>query len=361
MKKKFKFIVGSLSLLSITLISSPKHFILKKPFSPPPVSATTDDEKEFSVTEEDTRGFVTPNLESEPLSNANIIYGSTKGSEPSTNATDTKASAKQTALVTLAYAQLGKPYYYGATGSDRFDCSSLVQYVYKTAINMSLPRTTTEQEKQGTEVSLGSLKVGDLLFWGTKGNSQHVGIYIGNGQYIHASSGYGKVVIGSRTTYKPQFARRVLSAADLKDEEPPSTVGQASNERYIFRLYNPNSGLHHYTSSVYEATQLKIAGWTYERVGWVAPTTGTAVYRLYNPNNGLHHYTTSTYERDSLVKAGWKNEGTAWMSGGSVADYRLYNPNSGEHHYTTSAAEKNNLVKVGWNYENIGWYAVRTF
>ncbi|MEG2456800.1 MAG: hypothetical protein RSB08_03135, partial [Clostridia bacterium] len=83
--------------------------------------------------------------------------------------------------------------------------------------------------------------------------------------------------------------------------------------------------------------------------------------RLYNPNNGLHHYTTSTYERDSLVKAGWKNEGTAWMSGGSVADYRLYNPNSGEHHYTTSAAEKNNLVKVGWNYENIGWYAVRTF
>lgn len=93
---------------------------------------------------------------------------------------------------------------------------------------MSLPRTTTEQEKQGTEVSLVSLKVGDLFFWGIKGNSQHVAIYIGNRQYIHASSGYGKVVIGSRTTYNPQFARRVLSAADLKDEEPPSTAGQAS-------------------------------------------------------------------------------------------------------------------------------------
>ena len=73
----------------------------------------------------------------------------------------------------------------------------------------------------------------------------------------------------------------------------------------MYRLYNPYSGEHFYTSSAYERNSLAEIGWNYEGVGWVAPTTdGEPVYRLYNANAGDHHYTVSAEERDALVGVG---------------------------------------------------------
>jgi hypothetical protein len=130
----------------------------------------------------------------------------------------------------------------------------------------------------------------------------------------------------------------------------------------MYRLYNPNSGEHFYTSSASEKATLVSAGWHYEGIGWTAPSTSTTpVYRLYNPNAGDHFYTTSASERDSLVSAGWNYEGVSCNSASSssgVPVYRLYNPNSGTHFYTTSSSEKENLVSLGWHYEGIGWYGV---
>ena len=80
------------------------------------------------------------------------------------------------------------------------------------------------------------------------------------------------------------------------------------------------------------------------------------VYRLYNPNSGEHHYTKSEEERDFLGTAGWNDEGIGWYapSSSNTPVYRVYNANAGDHHYTISKAEKENLVKAGWKYEGIG-------
>jgi uncharacterized protein YjdB len=81
-----------------------------------------------------------------------------------------------------------------------------------------------------------------------------------------------------------------------------------------------------------------------------------SMYRLYNPNSGEHFYTSSASEKTTLVSAGWHYEGIGWTapSVSSTPVYRLYNPNAGDHFYTSDASERDHLVSVGWNYEGIG-------
>lgn len=86
------------------------------------------------------------------------------------------------AVVKVAYAQLGKPYVYGAAGPGAFDCSGLVMYCYA-RVGVSLPHSSYMQARCGVPVSYGELQPGDLVFFRGYG---HVGIYIGGGQYIHA-------------------------------------------------------------------------------------------------------------------------------------------------------------------------------
>ncbi|WP_288227382.1 NlpC/P60 family protein [uncultured Enterococcus sp.] len=275
-----------------------------------------------------------------------------------------RSMGQQNSIVSSARAQIGKPYAWGAAGPNAFDCGGLVKYVYKQATNTDLPMGTTNQEKYGTEASLGSLQPGDLLFYGNRGATYHVGIYVGNNQMIHSPQPGQTVKAVDITYFYPNFARRIVSSNGTDPNVAPTTDGQAANERYIFRMYNKNDGQHHYTQIMSEANNLIKIGWNYEGVGWVSPTTGTSVYRMYNPNNGRHHYTPYVYERDNLVKAGWKSEGVSWYSGGSVPVYRLYNPHAApredSHHYTPLASERDSLVKVGWRSEGTAWYAART-
>ena len=141
------------------------------------------------------------------------------------------------------------------------------------------------------------------------------------------------------------------------------TVTTNSNEINMYRLYNPNSGEHFYTSNVAERNTLIGLGWNDEGIGWIAPSySNTPVYRLYNENAGEHHYTMSIGERDALVEAGWKYEGIGWYSDDSqrVPLYRQYNPNAfaNNHNYTTSLRENDDLVALGWRAEAIGWYGL---
>ena len=129
----------------------------------------------------------------------------------------------------------------------------------------------------------------------------------------------------------------------------------------LFRLYNPNSGEHFYTTSATERDFLESVGWNYEGVEMlVVKSDGEPIYRLYNPNVGDHHYTASEKERDWLVTLGWVYEGVAWQAAKEGAEvYRLYNPNAyaGAHHYTTSARERDGLVAIGWNYEGVAMHS----
>lgn len=97
-------------------------------------------------------------------------------------------SSKQSAIVNLAYAQLGKPYVWGAEGPNSFDCSGLMTYIFKNAGSINLPRTSSQQSNFGMTVSKSDLQPGDLIFSSTDGSGgvSHVGVYVGNGEMIHA-------------------------------------------------------------------------------------------------------------------------------------------------------------------------------
>ncbi|MBK3578525.1 C40 family peptidase [Streptomyces sp. MBT65] len=92
-------------------------------------------------------------------------------------------NSRAAAAVSYAYQKLGSPYVWGATGPNAFDCSGLVQAAYNSA-GVSLPRTTYAQINAGQRVSRDELRPGDLVFFYS--GISHVGIYVGDGQMIHA-------------------------------------------------------------------------------------------------------------------------------------------------------------------------------
>ena len=105
-------------------------------------------------------------------------------------------------IVNTGLSKRGCPYVWGSTGPNSFDCSGFTQWVYRQN-GISIPRTFAEQRASAKKiVSLSELEVGDILW-----RSGHVGIYIGNGQYVHAphtgdvvkvSSGIGSFTCGLR-------------------------------------------------------------------------------------------------------------------------------------------------------------------
>lgn len=284
------------------------------------------------------------------------------------NMTRATLSEKQAKVVSKVKEQLGKPYVWGAKGPNSFDCSGLVQYVFQQAVGMSILAPTTTQEKQGTEVSLNSLQAGDLLFYGPRGATTHVGIYIGNGQMIHAPRPGQNVQTISIQYYMPNFARRILKGDSAPNPESyPNTIGMNQNEKYVWRLYHEGIGRHIYTSDLGEANALKDNGWNYEGVCWVAPSSGTSVYRVHNPSDNRHLYTPHQSEIDFLKKNGWNREGVAFYAGGTKDVYRLFNPNAKggakgtSHLYTMNPAERDSLVRLGWNNEGVAFKGVRTY
>jgi len=114
---------------------------------------------------------------------------------------------------------LGTPYVWGATGPDTFDCSGFTQWVYRD-VGIKIPRVSREQARVGEFISFKNLQRGDMIFFDTKkrrsGKVTHVGIYLGSGNFIHASSAGKKVVIynfNQKEFYKKRFlwGRRVTS------------------------------------------------------------------------------------------------------------------------------------------------------
>lgn len=132
----------------------------------------------------------------------------TKPDSDSVKKTVSDSDKKRNAVVKLAKKQIGKPYIYGATGPSGFDCSGLTSYVFKNAINKTLPRTTYSQINLGKSVSVSTkkLKKGDLLFWG----NYHVGIYVGNGKFVHAPAPGQNVKEQTLASFFPSSAKRVI-------------------------------------------------------------------------------------------------------------------------------------------------------
>lgn len=98
----------------------------------------------------------------------------------------------------IAKSHLGQKYVWGANGPYTFDCSGFTKSVFNN-IGISIPRVSKEQAKVGQYISKNQLKKGDLVFFDSPKSSEvsHVGIYLGNGKFIHASSAKKSVVIGN--------------------------------------------------------------------------------------------------------------------------------------------------------------------
>jgi cell wall-associated NlpC family hydrolase len=107
----------------------------------------------------------------------------------------------------------GIPYKYGGTTKRGFDCSGFVNAVYFNAFNIDLPRTTTLMSKQGEKKSKSNLKSGDLVFFRPSRKYMHMGIYVGDGQFMHSSTSKGIIKSKLNNLYwkdKYRFSRRIL-------------------------------------------------------------------------------------------------------------------------------------------------------
>ncbi len=125
-----------------------------------------------------------------------------------------KATAKP---LLKALSMLGTPYKFGSSNPEKgIDCSGFVKHVYKESADISLPRSARDMSKEGEKITKSDLKPGDLVFFNTrKQPNSHVGIYKGDGEFVHASSSHSKEVTISRMDQKywsTRFngARRVL-------------------------------------------------------------------------------------------------------------------------------------------------------
>lgn len=140
---------------------------------------------------------ITPRTTTETSRGSTTTSSSTSAS--SSTSTAAKSSVNGSSVVSTAKAQLGKPYSYGSTGPSSFDCSGLVYYCYKQQ-GKTLARSSAAQYTTTTRISKSQLQPGDLVFFSNEtsgGRVGHVGIYVGGGQYINASTSTYKVSYSS--------------------------------------------------------------------------------------------------------------------------------------------------------------------
>ena len=122
----------------------------------------------------------------------------------------TAVTATATAVINTAKQYMGVPYVWGGAIPTGFDCSGFTQYVLKQN-GITIPRTAAEQYQSGISIMKSNLKIGDLVFFTTyKPGASHVGFYLGDGKFIHASSAAKQVTISSLD--EAYFTERYIGA-----------------------------------------------------------------------------------------------------------------------------------------------------
>lgn len=141
--------------------------------------------------------------QAQPAQQASSQAATTQTAKPQAS-TQANSSTAQT-VVSAAQSQIGKPYVWGATGPNAYDCSGLVQYAYSQA-GKNVGRTTYQQAGAGQHIAVSQAQAGDILMWG----DYHDAIYVGNNQYVHAPQPGQNVTQASISSYfMPDYAIRV--------------------------------------------------------------------------------------------------------------------------------------------------------
>ncbi|WP_342542046.1 C40 family peptidase [Paenisporosarcina sp. FSL H8-0542] len=152
----------------------------------------------------------------------------------------TQASAStENEIVNYAKTLQGVPYQYGGITPSGFDCSGYTSYVFKNIAGISLNRTAANQYSQGTSVSKSNLQPGDLVFFDNLGYTSHVGIYIGNSQFISATSSKGIAIASINDPYywgKYYMGAKRIGSASVAST-PPVTNGNFTDVKSTHPAY----------------------------------------------------------------------------------------------------------------------------
>lgn len=227
--------------------------------------------------------------------------------------------------------------------------------------------TITQRKGFGEEVSTEAAGVACVInettLYGLFSPESEGGYALRNTDFYGNHTDLIDIYFSEESSVNPGPDRPSRPSTPSKPSKPTEPTGD-STPTISYRLYNPNTGEHFYTTNKAEHDMLKSVGWNSESGTWELPTKSNyPIYRLYNPNSGDHHYTLSEGEKNALIGYGWKDEGIGMYSADDDGEviYRLYNPNAkvGQHHYTNSKAEKDMLVKAGWKDEGTGWYGLK--
>jgi len=213
------------SILLLSACSNSQDQLKKEPLSVYNIMGITEANKDYIEQEEEFTSDITyisyRDLENKRVSESDNSITSDITYISYRDSTDTYSPN----LLTLqkiksgAKSFLGTPYVWGATGPNKFDCSGFTQWVYRD-VGINIPRVSRDQARVGEFISYNNLKAGDMVFFDTHkkrtGRVSHVGIYLGSGNFIHASSAGKAVVIynfNEKPFYKKRFlwGRRVLS------------------------------------------------------------------------------------------------------------------------------------------------------
>ena len=173
-----KSLINILALSMVLLFTSACSQIARHPVSHHSVQPSI--EKNRSLSQQQTS------------SNAQVVQAGQKKRQP------VNQNPIRNKMVLIAKSTIGVPYRWGGNNPrEGFDCSGLIRYVHKQATGMNIPRTAARQRDSSKTISYNQLQPGDMLFFKTGKRSNHVGIYVGNRQFVHAPSGGKRVKITS--------------------------------------------------------------------------------------------------------------------------------------------------------------------
>ncbi|MDW0114026.1 NlpC/P60 family protein [Sporosarcina saromensis] len=230
---------------------------------------------------------------------------------------EAQASVNSSSLVNTSKQYISTPYVYGGSTPSGFDCSGYTQYVFKKE-GVSIPRTTNDQYARGTAVSKSNLQTGDLVFFKTFGSRpvSHVGIYIGSGKFIHASTSKGVMISSVNDPY--YWGSRYVGAKRITDV---SSVTQTSNS---------------------------VTGWKKENVGWKYYQNG-AMKKGWAQVNSKWYY----MNQSGVMQTGWLKSAGKWYFMNQSGDMRTgwSKVNSKWYFHNASGA-----MLTGWVQTGGKWY-----